>query len=160
MQPHPVCNVHDALGGLGSKFGPRRHWIVAKDDSSTIARRVGRQGLTESRITKRYLVAGAVLAGIKIAAVARQLGVSRSWASREANAPGTRNLLAELLEHHRERLIALFDRTLDVIEDAMKARQFLVANRVLVDLGPDHYARLEAVKVFTALMIHASKRTR
>jgi hypothetical protein len=31
-----------------------------------------------------------VLAGIKIAAVARQLGVSRSWASREANAAGTR----------------------------------------------------------------------
>ena len=55
---------------------------------------------------------------------------------------------------------ALFDQTLDVIEDAMNARQFLVVNRVLVDVGPDHYARLEAVKMFTALMIHASKRTR
>jgi hypothetical protein len=29
-------------------------------------------------------------AGITVAAVARQLGVSRSWASREANAAGTR----------------------------------------------------------------------
>jgi hypothetical protein len=27
----------------------------------------------------------------------------------------------------------LFDRTLDVIEDAMEARQFLVMNRALVD---------------------------
>jgi hypothetical protein len=36
-------------------------------------------------------------------AVAQQLGVSRSWASREANAPGTRNLIAELLELRRER---------------------------------------------------------
>jgi hypothetical protein len=80
--------------------------------------------------------------------------VSR-WASREANAPGTRNLLAELLELHRERLNALCDQTLDVIEDAMKARQFLVVNRVLVDVGPDHYARLEAVKMFTLLMRHA-----
>ena len=40
--------------------------------------------------------------GIRIAAVARQLGVSRP-ASREANAPGTRNLLAELLEPHCKR---------------------------------------------------------
>ena len=86
--------------------------------------------------------------------------MSRSWASREVNAPGTRNLIAELLEPHRERLNELFDRTLDVIEDAMKARKFLVVNRVLVGVGPDHYARLEAVKMFTLLMHHASKRTR
>ena len=126
-----------------------------------IARRRGRPpSLTAARIDKRYIIAAAVLAGIKIAAVASQLGVSRSWASREANAPGTRNLLAELLEPHCKRLNALFDQMLDVIEDAMKARQFLVVNRVLVDVGPDHYARLEAVKVFTVLMIHASKRTR
>ena len=91
-------------------------------------------------------------AGIKIAAVARQLGVSRSWASREANAPGTRNLLAELLEPHRKRLNELFDQTLDVIEDAMKARKFLVVHRVLIDAGRDHFAWLEAVKTFTALM--------
>jgi hypothetical protein len=123
---------------------------------NTMARRVGRpRGLTESRIDKRYIIAGALLAGIKIAAVARQLGVSRSWASREANAPGTRQLLADLFELHRERMNALFDQTLDVIEDAMKARQFLVVNRVVVDVGPDHYARLEAVKMFTLLMRHA-----
>ncbi len=95
-----------------------------------MARRVRRpQGLTESRIAKRYIIAGAILAGVKIAAVARQLGVSRSWASREANAPGTRNLLAELAELHGERMNELFDQTLDDIEDAMKARQFLVVNR-------------------------------
>jgi hypothetical protein len=72
---------------------------------NTMARRVGRpRGLTESRIDKRYIIAGALLAGIKIAAVARQLGVSRSWASREAHAPGTRQLLADLFELHRERM--------------------------------------------------------
>jgi hypothetical protein len=95
-------------------------------------------------------------AGIKIAAVARQLGVSRSWASREAHASGTRNLLAYLFEQRRERLEALFDQTLDVIADAMKAQQFLVVNHVLVDVGPDHYARLEAGDMFTRLMHHAS----
>jgi hypothetical protein len=101
-----------------------------------------------------------MLAGIKIAAVARQLNVSRSWASREANAAGTRQLLAELFEPHRERMNALFHQALEVIEEAMKARKFFVVNGVIVDGGPDHYARLEAVKVLTALMIHASKRTR
>ena len=75
----------------------------------------------------------------------------------EANAAGTRNLLAELLDGPRERLNALFDQTLDVIEDATNARQFLVVNRVLVDAGPDQYARLEAVKMFTVLMIRASE---
>jgi len=55
--------------------------------------------------------------------------------SREANALGTRIFIADIFELRRERLIALFDRTLDVIEDAMKARKFLVVNRVLVDVG-------------------------
>src|SRR3981189_259953 len=65
----------------------------------TIARRRGRPpGLTVNRIMKRFIIIEAILAGIKIVTVARHLGVSRSWASREANAPGTRNLLAELLE--------------------------------------------------------------
>ncbi len=124
----------------------------------TIVRRRGRpSGLTEARIDKRYIIAGAILGGIKIAAVARQLGVSRSWASREANAAGTRSLIAVLLEPYREHLEALCDQALAVIADAMKARQFLLVNRVLVDVGPDHYARLEAVKVFIVLMHHASK---
>jgi len=77
----------------------------------------------------------------------------------QGSAPGTRIFLADIFELCRERMDALFDQTLDVLEDAMKARQFLVVNRVLVDVGPDHYARLEAVKMFTVLMIHASKRT-
>jgi len=67
---------------------------------------------------------------------ALQLGVSRSWASREANASGTRNIIADLFKRHRERLELLFDRTLAVIDDAMEARQFLVMNRVLVEVGP------------------------
>ena len=81
----------------------------------TMARRRGRPpGLTLARIEKRFIIAEAVLAGIKIAAVARQLGVSRSWPSREANAPGTGKLIAELLELRRERMDALCDQDLDV----------------------------------------------
>jgi hypothetical protein len=38
--------------------------------------------------------------------------------------------------------------------NAPGTRHFLVVNRVLVDVGPDHYAQLEAVKMFTLLMRH------
>jgi hypothetical protein len=66
-------------------------------------------------------------------------------------APGTRILVAELLNSQRERLSALFDQTLDVIKDAFRARKSFVVRGVIVDRGPDHYARLEAAKLFSQL---------
>ncbi len=82
--------------------------------------------------------------------------MSRSWASREANAAGTPLLIAELLAPHRERLSRLFDQMLDVIEDAFQARKIFVVRGVLVDGGSDHHARLEAVKMF--MLIVSSRR--
>jgi hypothetical protein len=52
------------------------------------------------------------------------------WASREANAPGTRTFIAELFELLHKRINALCDQTLDIIEDSMEARRFLAVNRV------------------------------
>jgi hypothetical protein len=49
------------------------------------------------RILQRLIIAEAIVQGLKIAAIARQLSVSRSWASREANAPETRLRVVELL---------------------------------------------------------------
>jgi hypothetical protein len=100
-------------------------------------------------------VTAAIFSGITVAAAARQLGVSRSWASREANAPGTRILIAELLEPHREQLNELFRLTLDLIKDAFQPRRIFVVRGVLVDGGPDHYARLEAAKLFLRLLRQA-----
>jgi hypothetical protein len=88
----------------------------------------------------------------RFAAVARQLGVSRPWASREANAAGTRCLIAELLEPHREQLNELFRLTLDLIKDAFQARKIFVVRGELLDAGPDHYARLEAAKLVLRLI--------
>ncbi len=113
--------------------------------ANSMACRRGRpSGLTQNRIAKRYIIAEALLAGITVAAVARQLGVSRSWASREANARGTRVLIAELFESRRERISRVFDQVLAVIEDAFEARKGFVVKGAIVDAGPDHYARLEA----------------
>jgi hypothetical protein len=74
---------------------------------------------------------------------------------RAANAPGTRLLIAEVFEARRERISALFDRTLDLIEDAFEARNTLVVKGALVDAGPDHYARIEAGKVVLRLLRQA-----
>jgi hypothetical protein len=84
--------------------------------------------------------------------------VSRSWASREANAPSTRLVIAELLDSQRERLNELFDQTLNVIKDAFGARKIFVVRGVIVDGGPDHYARLEAAKLVLRLV--SSRRRR
>jgi hypothetical protein len=78
-------------------------------------------------------------------------------ASREANAPGTCRLLAELLEPHRERLNEVFGHVLAAIEDALEAPKIFVVKGVIVDGGPDHYARLEAMKMFILLMRHAGR---
>jgi hypothetical protein len=88
-------------------------------------------------------------------AVARQLGVSRSSASREANAPGTRVLMAQLLEPRRDRISRVFDQVLAIIDNAFQARRTLVVKGAVVDAGPDHYARLEAGKLVVRLLCHA-----
>ena len=89
-----------------------------------MARRRGRPpGLTEARIEKRYIIARAIIAGVKIAVVARQLSVSRSWASREANSPGTRQILAELLEPYRGRIGTIWKSALEVIEGQNRRRR-------------------------------------
>jgi hypothetical protein len=43
----------------------------------------------------------------------------------------------------RARINAVFDRTLDLIEDALQAGDIVVVKGAVVDAGPDHYARLE-----------------
>jgi hypothetical protein len=108
--------------------------------------------MTPGRIRKRYIIAAAVISGIRIAHVARQIGVSRSWASREAHSPGVRNILAQLLEQHKERIERLFDQSLTVIEEAFGARRVYVRRGQIVESGPDHYARLRAVAVFVKLI--------
>jgi len=124
-----------------------------------MAHRVGRPpGLTVARIEKRYIIAGALLAGIKIAMIARQLNVSRSWASREANAPGTRFILAKAFEANRQQMSEVFDLTLNAIREAMTARKLVLLDGSFVDCGPDHYVRLEAVKMFILLMRAAKVR--
>jgi hypothetical protein len=104
---------------------------------------------------RRIHIATAVVAGQSITATARQLGISREWASRIANAPETQQIIASLANAHLERLYDLFDAALTVIERAYRARRRKVLNNgEIIDVGPDHYARLAAfgrlVQILTA----------
>ena len=53
--------------------------------------------MTLDRTRKRYIVAASLIRGLKVVEIARQLDVSRSWASREANSVGVWNIIAELI---------------------------------------------------------------
>ncbi len=53
--------------------------------------------MTTARTLQRLVIAEALVQGTRIATIARNLRVSRSWASREANAPQTRVMLASML---------------------------------------------------------------
>ena len=52
---------------------------------------------------RRIEIATAVVSGQSIAATARQLGISREWASRIANAPETQQIIAVLVSAQLER---------------------------------------------------------
>src|SRR4051794_9959250 len=76
-------------------------------------------GISAGRLMKRIVIAGAVHQKIKIAKVARDLGVSRSWASREAHDPETQDLLATLDKQDPETTAHTLRHVLKTIADAM-----------------------------------------
>jgi cobalamin biosynthesis protein CbiD len=76
--------------------------------------------------------------GGSIAAAARELGISREWASKIANAPETQQIIASLAQAHAERIYDLFAEALKVIQQAFRARRRALRKGEVVDLGPDH----------------------
>ena len=109
-------------------------------------------GMTWDRIRKRYIIAAGIIMGLKVVDIARQIGVSRSWASREVNSAGARNIIAELIRESWEQVKALFSKTLAVLSETMEARTVLRHRGRIVQSVPDHYLRLEAVMVFIKLI--------
>ena len=108
-------------------------------------------GMTRGRILKRLIIVEALVQGIKIAAVARRLGVSRSWASREANAPETRLMLVALFERHAQRMGQLLDQALTTIEVALQATKQIRFSGQVLEI-PDHRIRLEAAGLLVRLL--------
>src|SRR3954452_14214189 len=76
-------------------------------------------GHSAPRLMKRIVIAGAVLQGVKIAQVARDLGLSRSWASREAHHPETQRFIARLKKQDPAVAAGSIQRALKAIADEM-----------------------------------------
>src|SRR3954447_24058389 len=76
-------------------------------------------GHSASRLMKRIVIAGAVYHKIKIAQVARDLGMSRSWASREAHHPETQRFIRRLKKQDAQTAVGSLRRALKAIADEM-----------------------------------------
>ena len=59
------------------------------------------------------MIATGLIIGLKVVDIACQIGVSRSWASREANSPGVRNIIAEVIRESCQQIKALFSQALN-----------------------------------------------
>ena len=108
--------------------------------------------MTPDRIRKRYTIAAGLIIGLKVVEIARQIGVSRSWASREVNSPGVRNIIAELIRENWHTIKALFSEVLGALRRAMQARTVRRHRGQIVYGGPDYRVQLEAVRTFIKLV--------
>ena len=113
---------------------------------NSLPRRRGRPpGMSSARLRKCHIIAAGVVAGVKLAASARQSQVSRSWASREAHSPETRQLLQKLASDP-ELIESLLHKSTNGILSALRAeKQYRRAGQIIIR-GPDHRIRLQAAK--------------
>jgi hypothetical protein len=84
-----------------------------------------------------------------VTAIAEAEGIRRTLASREANSPECRQLIAEFVGDEWEEMRAVFYRPMRAIEHALSARrEYLTKDGQIITGGPDHYAHLAATKDF------------
>ena len=92
-------------------------------------------------------IAKALVSGATVTDIAEAEGIGRTLASREANSPECRQLVAEFVSDERDEMRALFYRSLRAIEHALSARrEYMTKEGQIIYGGPDHYARLAATK--------------
>ena len=103
-------------------------------------------GMTPDRIRKRYIIATCLIVGLKVVDIARQIGVARSWASREANSAGVRNIIDDAFRENWGRVREFFSQALTVIREALEARRTLRRNGRIVQGGPDYRVRFKRVR--------------
>jgi hypothetical protein len=98
----------------------------------------------ESRLAR---IAKALASGATVTEIAETEGIGRTLASREANSPECRQLLAEFVSDEHNEMQALFYRSLRAIEHALSARrEYMTKEGQIIYGGPDHYARVAATK--------------
>lgn len=107
---------------------------------------------------RRMAVAEGIVGGKSASTIAENTGVDRRTVFRDLQSNELKLLLDRMLDAKRERMTRLLDLSLDAIEEALHAtRKVAVAQgkgvQVLVDGGPDWFARLNAVRLYKELAI-------
>ncbi len=114
-------------------------------------------GMTEKKPrrrkgARRLKIVSGLIEGKSMAEVAREEGVSRQKIAKQASTDEVRRIIAALVNAEFERIEAQLRRVLEVIDEAFEASLSAWATTVIIELGPDHYARLTAVKRFIKLI--------
>jgi hypothetical protein len=92
-------------------------------------------------------IAKALASGATVTDIAEAERICRGAASRLANSPECRHIIAEFVNAERDEMQALFYRSLRAIEQALGARrEYFTKDGQVIYGGPDHYARLAAGK--------------
>ena len=100
----------------------------------------------EGRLTR---IAKALASGATVTDIADAEGIGLTLASREANSPECRQLIAEFVGDEWQEMRAIFFRSMRAIEHALSARrEYMTKEGQIMQGGPDHYARLAATKHF------------
>ena len=100
----------------------------------------------EGRLTR---IAKALALGATVTDIADAEGIGRTLASREANSPECRQLIAEFVGDEWQEMRTVFYRSMRAIEHALSARrEYMTKEGQIIYGGPDHYARLASTKHF------------
>ena len=99
-------------------------------------------------------IAAQKAAGATVSQIAAEEGISRQWASAQANSDEVRQIITAMVDARVSRLDRLFDLCLDSIEECLTARKTVVLRgkdadgytETTCDCGPDHFAAMAAVK--------------
>jgi hypothetical protein len=101
------------------------------------------------RESRLFRIAKALASGATVTDIAEAEGIGRTLASREANSPECRQLIAEFVGDEWQEMRAVFYRSMRAIEHALSARrEYMTKEGQIMQGGPDHYARLAATKHF------------
>jgi hypothetical protein len=107
----------------------------------------------QAKTARTARVAADLIAGKTVNEIAERENVSRGTASAIANSPECLHLIARLVDAEMESVTAIFTKVLTSVDEALQARREYVSEGVVLQGGPDHYARLSAGKLFVALCL-------
>jgi hypothetical protein len=116
----------------------------------------------EQKAARELRIAAAVATGTPVAAIARAEGLSRPHASVLANSTPVKHIVTDLVNAHLPEVESLFALGLLCIREALENGNSYAVEKIKdpegnvtakpVLIGPDHYARMGAMKVLNTII--------